>query len=94
MTCMFFKVSCDYLLFLCMYAGSKGLAASSWSADIGVGRPYHSLGVYYYGGAPGKSHRSSSSQQRKPQSCRGGRLMHVTIDIKSVDCYVFNYSTS
>ena len=77
-----------------MHADPKGLAASSWSADIGVGRPHNSPGVYYYGGAPGKSHRSSSSQQRKPQSCRGGRLMHVTIDIKSVDCYVFNYSTS
>ena len=41
-----------YPLLLCMHAGPKGLAASSWSADIGVDRSYHSLGVYYYGGGP------------------------------------------
>ena len=86
-------MNCSYLLLLCMHAGPKGLAASSWSADIGVGRPYHSLGVYYYGGAPRKSHSYSSSQQRKPQSCRGGRLMHVTLNTKSVNRYVIYYSS-
>ena len=81
----------SYLLLLCMHAGPKGLAPGSWSADIGVGRPYHSLGLYYYRGAPGKSHSYSSSQQRKPQGDRGGRLMHVTLNTKSVNRYVIYY---
>ena len=44
---LFFFVPCT----LCMYAGPKGPALSSWSADIGVGRPYHSPGLHSSGGS-------------------------------------------
>ena len=44
---LFFFVPCT----LCMYAGPKGLAPGSWSADIGVGRPYHSPGLHSSGGS-------------------------------------------
>ena len=50
----------------CMPTASEGLAPSSWSADIGVDRPYTSSGLYYYGEAPGKSQSQPGAQQRKP----------------------------
>ena len=68
-----------------MHAGSKGLAPSSWSADVGVDRHYNSLGLHHCGGGSGKSHSHPSSQQRKPKGCGRGMLIHVTFNTTSVD---------
>ena len=61
---------------LCMPTAPKGLAHGSRSADIGVGRPYNSPGLYCYGEAPGKPQSHQGSQQRIPQGYRGGKLNH------------------
>ena len=76
-----------------MHAGPKGLAASSWSADIGVGRPYHSPGLHHCGGGSRKSQSYLSPQQRKSQGDRGGRLMHVTSNSPFVNYLIFQTST-
>ena len=74
----FFTFLVFIFVLLRMHAGPKRLAASSWSADIGVGTPYHSPGLHHCGGGSRKSQSYLSPQQRKSQGDRGGRLMHVT----------------
>ena len=50
-----------------MYAGPKGLASSSWSADIGIGRHYNSPALYHSGRGAGKSHISNRKNPRGVQ---------------------------
>ena len=77
---------CDYLL---LHAGPKGLAASSWSADIGVGGHYNSPGLYNSGRGAGKSHRYSGLQQGKSKGYTWGKPMHVTSTVSLCHCTTF-----
>ena len=85
--CKLIVTFCDNLLFLCMHTGPKGLASSSWSADIGVSRHYNSPGLYHSGRDAGKSHSYSSLQQGKSKGCTGGKLMQVTSTVSLSMCH-------
>ena len=83
-----------YFLLLCIHAGLKGLASSSWSADIGVGRPSNSPSLHVCGSGSGKTHSHSSPQQGKPQGCRGGKVMYVTFNTSSAFDFLFSLATT
>ena len=58
-----------------------GQVPSSRSVGVGVSGCDYSLGLYHCGRGPGTSNSHPSWQQRKPDECRGGRMMHVTLNV-------------
>ena len=58
------------------YTALTGQVPSSRSTGVGVGGCDNSPGVYHCGGSPGKSNSHPSPQQRKPNECGRGRVMH------------------
>ena len=60
-----------------IHTALTGQIPSSRSAGVGINRCDNSLGVYHCGGGPGKSNSHLSSQQRIPDECGRGRVIHI-----------------
>ena len=60
-----------------IHTALTGQVPRSRSAGVGVDRCDNSPGVHHCGGSSGKSNSHPSPQQRKPDECGRGRLMHT-----------------
>ena len=65
------------------YKALTGQVPSSRSTGVGVDRCDNSPSLYHCGGGPGKSNSDPSPQQRKPDECGRGRLVHVYSSVQS-----------
>ena len=78
--------TCTYIHIHNTYTALKGQAPSSRSAGVGVSGCDNSPGVHHCGGGPGKSNSHPSPQQRIPDECGRGRMMHVTVNVCISHC--------
>ena len=74
-----------------IHTALKGQALSSRSAGAGVGRCNNSPGVHHCGGDPGKSNSHPSPQQRIPDECGRGRMMHVTVNVALITVLLMHF---